>query len=436
MLNKKKQNFYDNVLKSFIADKVPVLSDFRSQIFTTITTLLFIFYSLFNTQIIDLAACTETLTLNMPHNIHDNDEIHPSPIHRISSIDTFPSNRNSNTSSSRKSALSQTASLYELNHSASMHQQLTKKSFDLTPSANLPRRSSFDNYMAANISRPYTPTRTDSRCSTPLKGQYTFVKNSKSIKPVVIDRPSPAPSPTPSMMSSSTSFCRERNLEKEIDQLQEKLKDTEERLQSLRLQHDSLSQVHRVLRDNQTQYRDESDRCKIEIQHLSECAIKLRAELQSARNDRTEAMELQKILQKEVEESRAEKRKAVEQTEKDGRIIQDLQRQCKEMERILMRKHPDSVSALIVASKNPMKNNNVGGVTTSSSSVVDKSFSRNLLEQRIAQLESDAKEQDNKSQQILANVQTRFSAVQSKYEQHIGDLETQVLRFVPLYHII
>lgn len=53
---------------------------------------------------------------------------------------------------------------------------------------------------------------------------------------------------------------------------------------------------------------------------------------------------------------------------------------------------------------------------------------RRQLEQRIAQLESDAKEQDRKAQLILSNVQSRFSSVQSKYETHISDLETQVLR--------
>lgn len=53
---------------------------------------------------------------------------------------------------------------------------------------------------------------------------------------------------------------------------------------------------------------------------------------------------------------------------------------------------------------------------------------RRLLEQRIAQLESDAKDQDKKAQALLANVQTRFNSVQSKYETHISDLETQVLR--------
>ena len=55
------------------------------------------------------------------------------------------------------------------------------------------------------------------------------------------------------------------------------------------------------------------------------------------------------------------------------------------------------------------------------------SQTRRLLEQRIAQLEADAKEQDAKAQGILANVQARFNSVQAKYETHIADLEMQVL---------
>lgn len=77
-----------------------------------------------------------------------------------------------------------------------------------------------------------------------------------------------------------------------------------------------------------------------------------------------------------------------------------------------------SSSTIAVASK--------GG--SMSSNDQDNRNSRKLLEQRIAQLEADAKEQDFKAQQILANVQARFNSVQAKYETHIADLETQVLR--------
>ncbi|XP_055911483.1 centrosomal protein of 162 kDa isoform X2 [Eupeodes corollae] len=214
----------------------------------------------------------------------------------------------------------------------------------------------------------------------------------------------------------SLSITREHVLKHEIEQLQEKLKDTEERLQSLRIQHDSLSQLHRDLRENNTHLQEESEVLKLDVQHLNECANVLRSELQAARSDRNEALELQRVLQTELEDSRCERKKAQDQKEKDTKTILDLQRQCREMERILMRKHPDSVSALIVASKNPNK-----------SSANDDSHSRRLLEQRIAQLEADAKEQDIKAQKILANVQARFNSVQSKYETHIADLETQVL---------
>ncbi|XP_055384996.1 centrosomal protein of 162 kDa [Condylostylus longicornis] len=227
-------------------------------------------------------------------------------------------------------------------------------------------------------------------------------------------------SPSHSLAAQKTSLenisvTREHALKMEIEQLQEKLKDTEERLQSLKIQHDSLSQIHRDLRENHTQIQEESEHLKLDVQHLTECANVLRSELQSARKDRNEALEIQKTLQNEIDECKSEKKILSEQSEKDSKIIQDLKRQCKEMERILMRKHPDSVSALIVASKNPTKGNE------------DSPASRRLLEQRIAQLEADAKQQDIQAQKILANVQAKFNSVQAKYETHIADLETQVL---------
>ncbi|XP_065078228.1 centrosomal protein of 162 kDa-like isoform X1 [Ochlerotatus camptorhynchus] len=227
---------------------------------------------------------------------------------------------------------------------------------------------------------------------------------------------STAPSPTRTAPDSLVSWAKERELEGSITELEEKLKDTEERYESLKIQYDTLSHVHRALRENHGAIQEESDKLKLDVQHLTECANVLRSELQSARSDRDAALELQKILQSELEESRREKKRYQELNEKDTKTIQDLQRQCREMERILMRKHPDSVSALIVASKN-----------TNSKPTEESSQTRRLLEQRIAQLEADAKEQDAKAQSILANVQARFNSVQSKYETHIADLEMQVL---------
>ncbi|XP_058835865.1 centrosomal protein of 162 kDa [Topomyia yanbarensis] len=254
-------------------------------------------------------------------------------------------------------------------------------------------------------------TRRERNSSSPVAAitrQKTFCDKSTA--------PSPTHSATP-IIDDSYSWTKERELESSISELQEKLKDTKERYESLKIQYDTLSQVHRALRENHGTVQEENDKLKLEVQHLTECANVLRSELQSARSDRDAALELQKILQSELEESRREKKRYQELNEKDAKTIQDLQRQCREMERILMRKHPDSVSALIVASKQ----------TANSKPGEDASQTRRLLEQRIAQLESDAKEQDAKAQGILANVQARFNSVQAKYETHIADLEMQVL---------
>jgi hypothetical protein len=228
---------------------------------------------------------------------------------------------------------------------------------------------------------------------------------------------STAPSPTHSMISihSSASWLRERELETSCENLNESLKDAEERYNSLRIQYDSLSQIHRVLRENHLQLQEENEKLKIDLQIINECTNTLRCDLKNMKQDLDSANEISRILQQEIDENRVDRKKFQDISERDAKIILDLQRQCKEMERILMRKHPDSVSALIVASKN---SNNQPEFSAST---------RRVLEERIAQLEKDAKEQDKKAQDLLTNVQSRFKTVQSKYENHIQDLETQVL---------
>lgn len=90
---------------------------------------------------------------------------------------------------------------------------------------------------------------------------------------------STAPSPTHSIVSSSSfssNWARERELESTNENLHEKLKDTEERLQSLRIQYDSISQAHRVLRESHLQLQEETDKLKIDHQIINECANVLR----------------------------------------------------------------------------------------------------------------------------------------------------------------
>lgn len=228
--------------------------------------------------------------------------------------------------------------------------------------------------------------------------------------------------PQPGSMSSSiysptNSYARERALESEITSLQDKLKDTEERYHAIRIKYDALRLQYRDVREQQTSVQDETEKLRRDVQHLNDCASILRNEIHVARVDREEATRLQGVLQAELDSCRRERKRFSDQTERDSKTILDLQRQCREMEKILTRKHPDSVSALIVAAK--------GMPPAPSQESIEAS--RRVLEQRIVQLEKDAVDQDAKAQKILANVQTKFSAIQAKYETHIADLETQVL---------
>ena len=77
---------------------------------------------------------------------------------------------------------------------------------------------------------------------------------------------------------------------------------------------------------------------KLDVQHLNEYANVLRTQLQVACHNRHEALDLQKIFQSKVEEAHAEKKRALGLKDRDGKIIQDLQRQCRKMEMIPMRK--------------------------------------------------------------------------------------------------
>lgn len=169
-------------------------------------------------------------------------------------------------------------------------------------------------------------------------------------KPRTSRSPSITTIATPTLiMSASSSFgwTRERALEQQIDTLRETLKDTEERLHSLRLQYDNVSQMHRSLRDANHQMHEEMERLKIDAQHLHECGNILRTELQAARKDRAESIHLQATLQQELDVMRNEKRRACDEVESNGRQILDLQRQCKEMERILARKNPNAMQTLL-----------------------------------------------------------------------------------------
>lgn len=168
--------------------------------------------------------------------------------------------------------------------------------------------------------------------------------------------------------------------------------------QELKVAYDDLQNTKRNLESRITESDSNFIRCKSELTSVRENNIKLSES----------EVSLKKLLEIEKLQSKTSRL----QSEKDAKCIQDLNRQVKEMERIIQRKHPDSVSALIVASK-----------TESETNIMS---TRSLLENRIKQLEQEAGLRELQSTKVFTEVQEKFNSMKDKYERHIEDLETHV----------
>ncbi|CAK1587083.1 unnamed protein product [Parnassius mnemosyne] len=195
------------------------------------------------------------------------------------------------------------------------------------------------------------------------------------------------------------------------ENLIEELKDTNERVKALELLNVQLTDDNKLLRKKLDQVDDEKHIVDLKLAECEKFISKLSREYENRNSEVKTLKENENRVKAELNKERNERRNLITQHEKDVIIIQDLQRQVKEMEIILKRKHPDSVSALIVASK--------------SSAVEDNK--KKLLEERISRLEQELKDKENHFQSILITLQEKFSDMKQKYESHIIDVERQLM---------
>ncbi|XP_052743233.1 centrosomal protein of 162 kDa [Bicyclus anynana] len=195
------------------------------------------------------------------------------------------------------------------------------------------------------------------------------------------------------------------------DTLIEELKDTNERVKSLELLNVHLTDDNKVLRKKLDQINEDKHVAELKVAECERFVNRLSKEYENRNTDLKTSKQNENSLMAELNKERNERKNLAIQRDKDVVIIHDLQRQVKEMELILKRKHPDSVSALIVAAK--------------SSSVEDNK--KKLLEERIARLEQELKDKENHFQTILVTLQEKFGDMKQKYENHIIDVERQLM---------
>ncbi|KAH9630232.1 hypothetical protein HF086_012417 [Spodoptera exigua] len=201
-----------------------------------------------------------------------------------------------------------------------------------------------------------------------------------------------------------TANCKHENL-------LEELKDTTERAKSLELLNVQLNDDNKALRKKLEIVTEEKHVVDLKLAECEKFVGRLSKEYENRSTELNNIKENENRILADLQKERNDRKNLTIQHEKDLVIIHDLQRQVKEMEMILRRKHPDSVSALIVAAK--------------SSTVEDNK--KKLLEERIARLEQELKDKENHFQGILLTLQEKFGDMKQKYESHIIDVERQLM---------
>ncbi|OCT80471.1 centrosomal protein of 162 kDa isoform X2 [Xenopus laevis] len=119
-------------------------------------------------------------------------------------------------------------------------------------------------------------------------------------------------------------------------------------------------------------------------------------------------------LQNETGNQCVQQQKRPKERAADAKRIQDLERQVKEMEGIIKRRHPNSIPALIFAAAAAP-----GGDDKDSAKTNTIAF----LERRVKKLETDLESKDDDAKKSLRTMEQQFQKVKIQYESRIHELE-------------
>uniref|UniRef100_A0A3P8Z8Z0 Centrosomal protein of 162 kDa n=1 Tax=Esox lucius TaxID=8010 RepID=A0A3P8Z8Z0_ESOLU len=133
---------------------------------------------------------------------------------------------------------------------------------------------------------------------------------------------------------------------------------------------------------------------------------------------RTATAEIHKLTEQveklKMEVGKKDNESKLKQRTREAKRIQDLERQVKEMEEILKRRNPNSLTALIYAAAN--------------SPALDEGPSQTtvLLERRIRKLEAELESHNDEAKRSLRAMEQQYQRIKLQYEQQISDLEQQL----------
>uniref|UniRef100_W5NIL3 Centrosomal protein of 162 kDa n=1 Tax=Lepisosteus oculatus TaxID=7918 RepID=W5NIL3_LEPOC len=134
--------------------------------------------------------------------------------------------------------------------------------------------------------------------------------------------------------------------------------------------------------------------------------------LQAATSEIEKLKEQVEKLKAEVGNRNIQQQRKMKERVGDAKRIQDLERQVKEMEEIIRRRHPNSLPALIYAAASAGE----GGAAAKPETVT-------FLEKRVQRLEAELQGKDEEAKRSLRAMEQQYHKIKIQYEQRISELE-------------
>nr|XP_056712306.1 centrosomal protein of 162 kDa [Euleptes europaea] len=172
------------------------------------------------------------------------------------------------------------------------------------------------------------------------------------------------------------------------------------------------------MKNMEESYKEEIGRLHKRLQWYAENQELLDKDAACLRGAKTEIDKLKQEVEKlrsEAGSQSAQQRKRLKDRTGDAKRIQDLERQVKEMEGIIKRRHPNSLPALIYAAATASSDG--GGDASSKTNTVD------FLERRVKKLEAELEDKDDDAKKSLRAMEQQFQKIKHQYEKRVSELE-------------
>ncbi|XP_022103502.1 centrosomal protein of 162 kDa-like [Acanthaster planci] len=229
---------------------------------------------------------------------------------------------------------------------------------------------------------------------------------------------------------------REVALKQQLRQAEEANKELKEHIETL-VREKSHAQVklqdlrdvkQRQFQDMQQQYQRDIDTLNKKIRWYAENQEMLDKDAIALREKNEEIKRLKETLEKvnkQTNQKTTEAQRRAKERAADAKRIQDLERQVREMNDIIRRRHPNSLPALIYAAASAQPGSGQDG-SQDPTLAPPKSHTVAFLEEKVKKMEAELDEKEVETKMFARVLEQKFNAMRFQYEDRLQALEKQL----------